>query len=497
MFRIKQWIKMLLQNILLPLLYNFYRRRPVEKGLVLFADAHHTELPFSMRRMYEILRGQETGSLYQVHDSSADVPEANIADRCDSEAHNTENSGVCTSNSQNSGAENCRTSIKIEQYVTDFDSLSFGAMAKYLLLFMRRYAVAEYVFICDYFLPVASCRKRPETKVVQLWHSCGLTKKIAYDTGEDIPKGYRGNMFDNYAYLTMSAEVCVPVHERALRLSRDHIFATGISRTDYYFDEKWNRQCRENFLRRHPEAAGRKIALWAPTFRGNAAMPRLEGLDAVRHVAEKLKDEWYFIIKAHPHIDRLEMVANSPIPTEELLPVADVLITDYSSVLFDYLLYRRPVILFAPDLNEYESARGFYIDYQSIPYPHAGTEEELHAALTDMEKELQTDPTHTDGELRTALADTGEKVRDIQTGIPAGAEGVGAGHEMMKEKDRSVAAGPEPGQKAVQRNPEAKKNSRRGWYESHRDEIDRFRETYVGACDGHATERILELIGLS
>lgn len=445
MFRIKQWIKMLLQNCLLPLIYRLYCHRPVERGLVLFADAHHDEIPFSMRRMYKTV--QELGV-------------------------NADN-GV-------------KAELQIETFVTDFDGLSFFAMAKYLLRFMRRYAVAEYVFICDYFLPVASCRKRPETKVVQLWHSCGLMKKIAYDTGEDIPKGYHGSMFDNYTYLTLSAKACVPVHERALRLSQDHIIATGISRTDDYFDANWNAQCRENFRKKHPEAAGRKIAVWAPTFRGNAGRPRLEGLETIRQVAEELKDEWFFIIKAHPHIDRSavqtrsvsfngrrdlpptsgrgqfrhEKISNSEIPTEELFPVADVLITDYSSVLFDYLLYRKPVVLFAPDLEEYEKTRGFYIDYRSMPFPLTHTGEELRKALK----------AGADEKARKALkAETGE---NAMSGKNAGATVDDAGEDAEKS-DR--------GNGSIV-------------YEA--DKIDAFRELYVGACDGHATERILRLIGL-
>ena len=49
--------------------------------------------------------------------------------------------------------------------------------------------------------------------------------------------------------------------------------------------------------------------------------------------------------------------------------MADVLITDYSSVMFDYLLYKKPLVLFSPDLAEYEAKRGFYLDYRSMPFP--------------------------------------------------------------------------------------------------------------------------------
>lgn len=373
MFRLKQYIKMLLQNVLLPILYGIYRYRPVRKGSVIFADAHHEQMPFSMRRMYE-------------------------------EVSELEKAGQC----------------KTELFIADFGKLSFGAMIRYLIRFMKQYATAEYVFICDYFLPASSCRKRPETKLIQLWHSCGLMKKIAFDTGEDIPKNYRGNMFGNYTLLTMSAEVCVPVHARALRIPEERICATGISRTDYYFDASWNQRCKEQFEREHPDAAGKKIAVWAPTFRGNAAMPYLEGLEEIKQAAEQLKDTWYFIIKAHPHVDAHGKVSNSVIPTEELFPVTDLLITDYSSVLFDYLLYEKAAILFAPDLERYRENRGFYLDYETVPF-------------------LQTESLE---ELVTAVMNCGQ------------------------------------------------------WQAEHENEIETFRELYVGACDGNSTGRIREMIGL-
>lgn len=328
MFWIKQYIKMFLQNLLLPAVYFCFCRRPVRKGAVIFADGHHQEMPFSMRRVYEAVE-KEKG--------------------------------------------NYRTELFIE----DFGKLSLLKTAGFLFRFMRSYATAEYVFLCDYFLPAAACRKRKETTLVQLWHSCGLMKKIAFDAGQDIPEQYRGNMFGNYTWLTMSAPVCIPVHARALNLDPERIRATGISRTDYYFDPEWNERCRERFFAEHPEAKGKKIALWAPTFRGNAAMPRLEGLSGIRKAQEKLKDSWYVIRKAHPHIDRREPVSNTGIPTEELLCVADLLITDYSSVLFDYLIYEKPALLFAPDLETYEKERGFYLDYRSLPFPLVEREEEL------------------------------------------------------------------------------------------------------------------------
>ena len=164
-FYIKQVLKMAMQQIYLPMLYKRYAGKPVEKGLVIFADAHHEDLPFSMRKMYETLQGD---------------PE-----------------------------------YKNETWVTDFGKMGYGSLLKWLKQFMKRYAAAEYVFICDNFLPVSACTKRPETKVVQLWHSGGLLKKSGYDTTEDIPKMYKGDsVYKNYDLLTVSALCCVPVFRR-------------------------------------------------------------------------------------------------------------------------------------------------------------------------------------------------------------------------------------------------------------------------------------------
>lgn len=417
MFRIRQYVKMFLQNVFLPLVYAWYARKPIQPDLVLFADAHHDAIPFSMQRMYEevMLRAGEDVRGWQ---SMTQVGGGSQVGK--SMTRTGDGSQARKSIAQAGGGAQATRKLTVQVFTQDFSKMPYGRMVKYLIRFMKQYAAAGYVFICDYYLPVASCKKRPETTVIQLWHSCGLMKKIAYDAGDDIPANYRGNMFGNYTYLTLSAEICVPVHARALRIPQERIRATGVCRTDYYFDEGWNNRCREAFYEQYPDAGGKKIALWAPTFRGNAAHPVLCGLEAVQEAARALEPEWYFIIKAHPHIDAHGQVSNCQIPTEELLCVADVLITDYSSVMFDYLIYEKPLVLFAPDLKEYKDGRGFYIDYAAMPFPI----------------------TENAGQLIQEVKDIDEKTK---------------------------------GQMAA---------------------LKEWKELYTGACDGHSSQRILDMVGL-
>ena len=96
---------------------------------------------------------------------------------------------------------------EVREYYLDYQGHSAKTVLKNMLAFMKDYANARCVFICDNFLPVSSCEKRPETTVVQLWHAGGILKKYAYDTPDDIPKYYKGHVYKNYTVTTVSAPV--------------------------------------------------------------------------------------------------------------------------------------------------------------------------------------------------------------------------------------------------------------------------------------------------
>lgn len=331
----KQLAKMAMQKEYMPRLYrkNVKQNPQIQKGLILFADSHTDPgtIPFSMRKLFAVL---SSDSRYTV--------------------------------------KSC---------IANFDKMSYSSMLSWINQFMALYAKAEYVFICNNFLPVSACEKRPETTVVQLWHSGGLMKKAGYDTADDIPKYYRGDVYKNYDLVTVSAPCCVPIFEQYMRQPTGVVVPTGINRSDYYFQENWNQRNREGFFASYPEAKGKKVILWAPTFRGNAATPTLYGMEAIRNVMKKTSDKYHWIIKLHPHLEGKGMYSNCDIPSEKLFAVADLLITDYSSTLFDYLAYQKPFVLFAPDLIEFQKARGFYVPYDSFPTTVAQKETELETAI--------------------------------------------------------------------------------------------------------------------
>lgn len=319
-FTVRQLLKMLLQNVLLPCAYNFWNwiYRKKEPNLIIFADAHHTQLPYSMQYIHNVL--VEKG--YSVTDVFYNFPTM-------------------------SAAESTWVSLR----------------------FMKQYARAKYVFICDNFLPVVSCKKNKRTTVIQLWHCCGLLKKMGHDTTEDIPAYYKGEIYRNYDLVTVSAPSCVKPLAKAMRLPEEVLKPLGVSRTDAYFDPLWQARCTEAFYSRYPQAKGKKVVLWAPTFRGSASAPYQIGTEAILQLEQQLGDEYFVIRKVHPHIDTREHLSNCDIVTEQLFPITDLLITDYSTVMHEFLFFRKPYVLFAPDLEEYQEKRGFYIEYASLsPY---------------------------------------------------------------------------------------------------------------------------------
>ena len=182
LFRLKQNIKMYIQNVYLPQIYRKeISRTRVNPDKIILADMHSDSIPFSMKEIYNSLvsKGKKP-TIY------------------------------------------CRDTQKMSPFET----------MKFMKEFMREYAAAGYVYICSYFLPVSSCDKRPETKVIQLWHSGGLMKKMGYDTKDDIPKFYKGTVTKNYDLVTVSAPVCVPVWESALKLPAGVTKPLGLARTD-------------------------------------------------------------------------------------------------------------------------------------------------------------------------------------------------------------------------------------------------------------------------
>ena len=332
------WLRRLLKNaiyILLAPCYYVCCLRPVRKGLVVLADGHMNQLPYSMQALQERLR--------------------ELSD------------------------------IEVVEYFHDYSFCNILKGFWIMLRFMPLYARAEFVFLCDCFIPTTCCRKRRGTTVVQLWHSCGLMKKVGVDSPEDA-MSMKKSQYRNTDVFTTSGAAVSDILSKALLIPRENFSEAGISRMDLLYRKERTKQLRSYFEKKYPEYQGKRIVLWAPTFRGNVHDSHLVGEEALLRLQQELKDDYAVILKTHRFAGRTSINTPVQISAEQLLTIADCLITDYSSIYFDYLYFRKPVILFAPDLKEYEEKRGIYPKYTDTPGYFAETEAQLREAIITMDE---------------------------------------------------------------------------------------------------------------
>lgn len=260
---------------------------------------------------------------------------------------------------------------------------------------LKDMATAKYVFISDA-SNVTSCFKmRPETIFTQLWHGCGAFKKFGMSTA-DLIFGLSRKMqekypnYGNYTHVTVSSPEVIWAYEEAMNYQDRPgvVKPVGISRTDIFYDKDFIASAYEKLHLVMPQSKGKKVILYAPTFRGRIANAQTPEELNIKFFQRELGDEYVLLFKHHPFVKKPPVIAETykdfaqdvtdSMSIEELLCVSDICISDYSSLVFEYSLFERPLIFFAFDLDEYFDWRGFYYDYYELaPGPIVKTNLEM------------------------------------------------------------------------------------------------------------------------
>ena len=168
----------------------------------------------------------------------------------------------------------------------------------------------------------------------------------------------------------------------------------GHARNDVFF---WPEEGKSRLRARVRGAAGlaegERLALYAPTFREAAFFTDAGGLrfgEWAQAFADRFGGVWKIAVRLHPHDARGLAEGLFSLPpdvldlssyddVQELLVAADACVTDYSSLIFDYLLGGRPGFVFAPDKAKYDEGRGFCYPLEETPFPIAESEDALCA----------------------------------------------------------------------------------------------------------------------
>ncbi|HTK46106.1 MAG TPA: CDP-glycerol glycerophosphotransferase family protein [Patescibacteria group bacterium] len=274
---------------------------------------------------------------------------------------------------------------------------SYGLLGKlrYALRLIRGMYLLQtsrLVVVDNAYLPVHVAPHPRATQVVQVWHAEGALKRFGLDGVHPPVEPERTFLHRHYDWVVTSGEASREAWSRALRTPLDRVLPLGSPRTDFFFDEGARAEARASILAAYPALAGRRVILYAPTFRGRGRGKRpSEGLDVAR-LRAALPPSDALALKSHPNLDRrlvsthgFDVIVDHQLDLNDLLTVADVLVTDYSSSIFDAALLRLRLLLLVDDLASYERDPGLYLDYRTemIGTQVTDTDAAIRALLDD------------------------------------------------------------------------------------------------------------------
>jgi CDP-glycerol glycerophosphotransferase (TagB/SpsB family) len=237
--------------------------------------------------------------------------------------------------------------------------------------FINGIKLARVAMFDNYYPELSAVSKRKNSCFIQMWHANGAIKAFGWEDPSTYHRSPEDQVrfqkvYDSFDKIVVGSERMGDVFRRSWHVSADKLAKIGYPRTDKYFNRTWIENSRAKVEKQLPELTQKRVILYAPTYR--------------KDVSYRLPDDWreidvpedaVLIVRLHPHLvdverqivdaspDRVITVSHS-VSTQELMCVADTLVTDYSSVAFDFSLLdnAKSVIFFTYDLQEFEQTVG-------------------------------------------------------------------------------------------------------------------------------------------
>ena len=253
-------------------------------------------------------------------------------------------------------------------------------------------ATSKVVVIDNYYGFLASTSFRNDVECIQLWHAAGAIKKFGLEDPSNQFRSKRANsrfkqVYRHFHKIAVGSEGLAQIYYEAFGVQDLHILRLGIPRTDLFYDKNKMQSLKNGFISAIPDIKEKKVLLYAPTYR-EADLDQFSMHLNIQKLYEQFSESHILLIKLHRAIQNdtnLEEdfpgfvydYSNYP-NLNDLLVVTDCLITDYSSVPFEFSILEKPMIFFPYDLEEYSKERGFWENYEEfVPGPIAYNTEDI------------------------------------------------------------------------------------------------------------------------
>ena len=296
--------------------------------------------------------------------------------------------------------KNCKNKYEVifpllERCEAENDSLLF---VKPFTVKYFRYLLTSSVLITNAggisYLPI-----RKNQLVINTWHGGGPYKK----TGNSV---YQNKWYleelkmtrRNTKYMLSSCSYFSKYEADGMLFDSSSCIPCGMPRNDIFFNEQL--PLRKKVFENYGLTNSVKLLIFAPTFRSNLQdftasrkyhISDIDYTELLATIENKFGGKWKLAIRLHPKlkdvaIDVPNVLNLTAYPDmQELLYAADLVITDYSSLMWDFSLSKKPCFIYADDLDEYERTRGFYMPSKQWPYPIARNNEELQMNIKNFD----------------------------------------------------------------------------------------------------------------
>ncbi len=251
--------------------------------------------------------------------------------------------------------------IKIVSIAKTLKKNPKSVIENFFLFFKEMYHIAtsKMLIIDGYCVLASTLWHKKDLIIVQTWHANGIIKKIGLQTlnsrsGFQRSLAKHMNMHKNYNYVLSSSKESSKVFLEAFDIKKESLLEIGTPMLDYLYDEKYKIDSKQFHKNKKPNV------VYMPTVRKG------EKLDMSDFVNNFNYDKYNLYLKLHPayHDDNIDPRVNliKGYTGEQVLSIADYIITDYSNIMFEAGLKRIKVLLYIPDIDTYKKSPGLNIN---------------------------------------------------------------------------------------------------------------------------------------
>lgn len=238
-------------------------------------------------------------------------------------------------------------------------------------------------------------KKKSTQFFVYIPHGQIGAKYVERQAGDTLSKGYiDGSIWHSkVSNLFISSSKLHTEEELTWYWYDGEVMECGLPRNDIFFH--YTPEDVQDIKKKAGIPDGVKVVLYGPTFRNEPSNEpyAIDTERVLQTLEQKTGDKWIFLFRAHPNFvwygkpafeysDKVMDVTNYP-DMQDLLLISDVLISDYSSAMFDFNLMHRPVFLFTKDVEAYQKMRGLKDWYFKVPFPFCHNNDELVSAIAN------------------------------------------------------------------------------------------------------------------